>query len=83
MVTYEHWFGLEHHLVADALHEFASMLADPDNTHRTDVDRAERHFRRALVLRIRAVGAVNIKTAETMFSLGMDLDTFRYINSSI
>ena len=57
--------------MANAVHEFAVLLADPHNTHRIDEQQAETHFRRALDLRMRAHGAVTLQTAETMFALGL------------
>lgn len=69
-VEYERWYGRNHHQVADVLHEFGRLLANPNNTYQVDEARAEKLYRRALTLRVRAYGASSVKAAHTMSALG-------------
>ena len=67
---YELWYGRNHHVVSDVLHEFGRLLSNGNNTYQQNEDRAETLYRRALRLRTQAYGASSIKAAETMFALG-------------
>ena len=70
---YETWYGRNHHVVSDVLHEFGRLLSNPNNTYRQDEERAESLYRRALKLRSHAYGASSVKAAETMFALGEEV----------
>ena len=69
---YETWYGRNHHVVSDVLHEFGRLLSNPNNTYRQDEERAGSLYRRALKLRTHAYGTSSVKAAETMFALGKD-----------